>query len=262
MTRRRLDAELVRRKLVESRAEAKRAIDAGLVRVGTNTAPKASTLVAPEEPVHLVANPEPFVSRAGRKLDAALQAFNIDVKGARAIDVGASTGGFTDCLLQRGTLSVCALDVGHGQLHWRIRSDDRVTVVERTNIRTADPVSFGSPFEIIVSDLSFISLRTVRRQLADLGTQDSTWILLIKPQFEAGRSRVGRGGIVRDPAVRRDVLAEVLASFDEIGLGCVGLIESPITGTTGNVEYVACFRRGRGTVTSDTIESTLSGKSQ
>jgi len=202
------------------------------------------------------------VSRAGRKLDAALQAFNIDVKGARAIDVGASTGGFTDCLLQRGTLSVCALDVGHGQLHWRIRSDDRVTVVERTNIRTADPVSFGSPFEIIVSDLSFISLRTVRRQLADLGTQDSTWILLIKPQFEAGRSRVGRGGIVRDPAVRRDVLAEVLASFDEIGLGCVGLIESPITGTTGNVEYVACFRRGRGTVTSDTIESTLSGKSQ
>ncbi len=202
------------------------------------------------------------MSRAGRKLDAALQAFNIDVKGARAIDVGASTGGFTDCLLQRGTLSVCALDVGHGQLHWRIRSDDRVTVVERTNIRTADPVSFGSPFEIIVSDLSFISLRTVRRQLADLGTQDSTWILLIKPQFEAGRSRVGRGGIVRDPAVRRDVLAEVLASFDEIGLGCVGLIESPITGTTGNVEYVACFRRGRGTVTSDTIESTLSGKSQ
>lgn len=202
------------------------------------------------------------MSRAGRKLDAALQAFNIDVKGARAIDVGASTGGFTDCLLQRGTLSVCALDVGHGQLHWRIRSDDRVTVVERTNIRTADPVSFGSPFEIIVSDLSFISLRTVRRQLADLGTQDSTWILLIKPQFEAGRSRVGRGGIVRDPAVRRDVLAEVLASFDEIGLGCVGLIESPITGTTGNVEYVACFRHGRGTVTSDTIESTLSGKSQ
>ncbi len=202
------------------------------------------------------------MSRAGRKLDAALQAFNIDVKGARAIDVGASTGGFTDCLLQRGTLSVCALDVGHGQLHWRIRSDDRVTVVERTNIRTADPVSFGSPFEIIVSDLSFISLRTVRRQLADLGTQDSTWILLIKPQFEAGRSRVGRGGIVRDPAVRRDVLAEVLASFDKIGLGCVGLIESPITGTTGNVEYVACFRHGRGTVTSDTIESTLSGKSQ
>jgi 23S rRNA (cytidine1920-2'-O)/16S rRNA (cytidine1409-2'-O)-methyltransferase len=247
--------------LVESRTAAKRAIDAGLVRVGANATPKASTLVAPEEPVHVVAPPEPFVSRAGRKLDAALRAFAIDVEGTRAIDVGASTGGFTDCLLQRGASTVTALDVGHGQMHRRIRSDERVTVVERTNIRTADATSLGSPFEIVVSDLSFISLRTVRQQLADLGDRNAIWILLIKPQFEAGRSRVGKGGIVRDPAARRDVLADVLASFDEIGLGCVGLIESPIAGATGNVEYVACFRRGRGTVTSDTIESTLSGKS-
>ncbi len=217
--------------------------------------------MAPEEPVHLVANPEPFVSRAGRKLRAALDAFDVDVRGVSAIDVGASTGGFTDCLLQRGAATVCALDVGHGQLHWRIRSDERVTVIEHTNIRTTDSATIGSPFDLIVSDLSFISLRTVRQQLADLGEQDATWILLIKPQFEAGRSRIGKGGIVRDPSVRGEVLTEVLASFDEIGLGCVGLIESPITGATGNVEYVACFRRGGGTVTSDTIESTLSGKS-
>ncbi len=247
--------------MVQSRTEAKRAIEAGLVRVGTNTKPKASTLVAPEEPLHLVANPEPFVSRAGRKLSAALDAFDVDVKGVNAIDVGASTGGFTDCLLKRGAATVTALDVGHGQLHWRIRSDERVTVIEHTNIRTADSVALGSPFDIIVADLSFISLRTVRQQLADLGEQGATWILLIKPQFEAGRSRVGRGGIVRDPSVRGEVVTEVLASFEEIGLGCGGLIESPITGATGNVEYIACFRRGHGTVTSDTIESTLSGKS-
>lgn len=201
------------------------------------------------------------MSRAGRKLDAALDAFDVDVRGVRAIDVGASTGGFTDCLLKRGAATVSALDVGHGQLHWRIRSDERVTVIEHTNIRTADSAALGSPFDIIVSDLSFISLRTVRQQLANLGDQGATWILLIKPQFEAGRSRIGRGGIVRDPSVRREVLTEVVSSFDEIGLGCVGLIESPITGTGGNVEYVACFRHGHGTVTSDTIESTLSGKS-
>ena len=247
--------------MVESRTEAKRAIDAGLVRVGTNAKPKASTLVAPEEPVHLVASPEPFVSRAGRKLNAALDAFDIDVGGISAVDVGASTGGFTDCLLQRGASTVSAVDVGHGQLHWRIRSDERVTVVERTNIRTADSASLGSPFEIVVADISFISLRTVRHQLADLGGQDATWILLIKPQFEAGRSRVGRGGIVRDHSVRMGALIDVVTSFDEIGLGCVGVIESPITGTRGNVEYVACLRRGRGTVTTDTIESALSGKS-
>ena len=193
---------------------------------------------------------------------AGLDAFDIDVRGIRAIDIGASTGGFTDCLLQRGASTVSALDVGHGQLHWRIRSDDRVTVIERTNIRTADPASFGSPFEFVVADLSFISLRTVRRQLADVGGRDATWILLVKPQFEVGHSRVGKGGVVRDPSARMQVLIEVLASFEQIGIGCVGLIESPITGSKGNVEYVACFRRGRGTVTSDTIESTLSGNSQ
>jgi 23S rRNA (cytidine1920-2'-O)/16S rRNA (cytidine1409-2'-O)-methyltransferase len=218
-------------------------------------------MVSPDEPVHVVAAPEPFVGRAGRKLDAALNAFDVHVDGLRAIDVGASTGGFTDCLLQRGVRSVAAVDVGHGQMHWRLRGDDRVDVIERTNIRTTDASMFDGPFDIIVSDLSFISLRTVSQQLAALGGDNATWILLIKPQFEAGRDRVGKKGVVRDPIVRRDVIGEVVASFDEIGLGCNGIIESPITGTAGNVEYLAIFRRGRGTVTSDTIDAIFNGKS-
>lgn len=219
-------------------------------------------MVAPDEPLHLESRPEPFVSRAGRKLDGALGAFDIDVKDLRAIDVGASTGGFTDCLLQRGASSVVAVDVGYGQIHWRIRSDDRVDVVERTNFRTADASSFGSPFDVVVSDLSFISLRTVSNQLASVGAEDAQWILLIKPQFEAGRDRVGKGGIVREPTVRRAVIIDVLDSFQEVGLGCRGIIESPITGTTGNVEYVAVFGRGRGTVSSDTINALFDGDLQ
>jgi 23S rRNA (cytidine1920-2'-O)/16S rRNA (cytidine1409-2'-O)-methyltransferase len=212
--------------------------------------------------VHIVEGADRFVSRAGRKLEAALDAFATDVGDLRAIDVGASTGGFTDCLLQRGVASVTAVDVGYGQMHWRIRADTRVDVVERTNIRTVDRSSFGEPFDVIVSDLSFISLRTVRRQLAALGGEEAIWILLIKPQFEAGPDRVGKKGIVRNPEVRRDVIHEVLAAYDDMGLGCHGIIESPITGTTGNVEYVAIFRRGSGTVTLDTIDSMFDGTSQ
>lgn len=247
---------------MESRTEAKRAIEAGLVRVGTNTAPKPATMVAPDEALHLESSPEPFVSRAGRKLNAALDAFDLDVAGLRAIDVGASTGGFTDCLLQRNAASVTAVDVGYGQMHWRIRNDERVDVIERTNFRTTDPGAYGPAFDIVVSDLSFISLRTVSTQLGAVGTTDGRWVLLIKPQFEAGRDRVGKGGIVRDPAVRKDVIVKVLETFDNLELGCVGIIESPITGATGNVEYVATFGRGDGTVTADTIESMFDGNSR
>jgi 23S rRNA (cytidine1920-2'-O)/16S rRNA (cytidine1409-2'-O)-methyltransferase len=219
-------------------------------------------MVSPDEPVHIVAGADPFVSRAGRKLEAALDAFATDVQDLRAIDVGASTGGFTDCLLQRGAASVTAVDVGYGQMHWRIRRDVRVEVVERTNIRTVDRSSFGEPFDMIVSDLSFISLRTVRTQLAALGGEEAIWILLIKPQFEAGPDRVGKKGIVRSADVRREVIREVLDAYDDIGLGCRGIIESPITGSTGNVEYVAIFRRGSGTVTSDTIDTMFDGATQ
>ncbi len=234
----------MRRKLVESRTEAQRAITAGLVRVGTNTEPKASTMVSDDEPLHLTSSPEPFVSRAGKKLAAALTAFPVTIDGTRAIDVGASTGGFTDCLLQNGAVHVTAVDVGYGQMHWRIRNDAKVEVVERVNIRTSTPGQFGDPFDVVVADLSFISLRTVSGALASLGSGDADWVLLIKPQFEAGRHAVGKGGIVRDASVRRDTVRAVLEHFADRGLGCRGLIESPITGATGNIEYVAWFRRG------------------
>ncbi len=209
--------------------------------------------------VHLIAKPDRFVSRAGQKLEAALEAFNVDVEGVQAIDVGASTGGFTDCLLSRGAASVTALDVGYGQMHWRIRTDVRVRVIERTNIRTADLAALGAPFELVVVDLSFISLRTVREQLAEVGSRDATWIFLIKPQFEAGRERIDRGGIVRDGTVRLAVISDVIASFDALGLGCAGLIESPVTGARGNVEYLAIFKRGSGAVIPETIEAALDG---
>ena len=210
-------------------------------------------MVAPDEPVHLVAAPEPFVSRAGRKLDGALDVFAVDVSGVRAVDVGASTGGFTDCLLQRGARSVTAIDVGYGQLHWKLRSDDRVTIVERLNVRQADPSALGGPFDLVVADLSFISLSTVAGALASLGSDDAAWVLLIKPQFEAGRDRVQRGGLVTDTSVRRDVLSRVVTDLERVGLGCQGLAVSSIAGTKGNVEFVGLFTRQPRTVGEDRI---------
>jgi 23S rRNA (cytidine1920-2'-O)/16S rRNA (cytidine1409-2'-O)-methyltransferase len=233
--------ELVRRRLVGSRSEAQRAIEAGLVRVGTNAEPKASTLVSPDEPVHVVGTPEPFVSRAGRKLAGALETWGESVVGAKAVDIGASTGGFTDCLLQGGAVSVVAVDVGYGQLHWRIRQDARVTVVERTNIRLADPSDLGAPFDVIVADLSFISLGSVATSLAGLGSPGARWFLLIKPQFEVGREGIGKGGVVRSPEMRRSAVAGVVAALAEVGLKCRRLAVSSITGARGNIEYMTLF---------------------
>ncbi len=248
---------MVRRKLVETRSEAKRAIDAGLVRVGTNPDPKASTLVAPDEPVHVTAGSDRFVSRAGHKLAAALEVFPIDVEGKRSVDIGASTGGFTDCLLQSGASAVVAIDVGYGQMHWRIRQDPRVEVVERTNVRMVEPGQFGSPFDVVVADLSFISLRTVAEPLVAFGTEAADWVLLIKPQFEAGRDAVGKGGIVRDRDVRHDAVVRVVEELEGHGLGLQGLISSPITGATGNVEYVAWFSRRPTTASASALLATI-----
>ncbi len=253
LTRRRLDVELVRRHLVESRTEAQRAIEAGLVRVGTNADPKPSTLVSPSEPLHLTGTPEPFVSRAGRKLDAALSDFSVDVSGLRAIDIGASTGGFTDCLLQRGVTSVVAVDVGYGQMHWRIREDPRVNVIERTNIRTATASQVGGGYDLVVADLSFISLTTVASPIEALGNDDAQWLLLVKPQFEAGRTEVGKGGIVRDPEVRADALHRVIRRLEETSLGCQNIAVSSITGTTGNIEFMTRFTHQPSAVSDETI---------
>jgi len=225
------------------------------VLVAGNPSPKPSTMVDAADPVSLAAPPPRFVSRAGTKLDGALDAFDVPVAGRRAIDVGASTGGFTDCLLQRGAASVVALDVGYGQLHNRIRTDERVDVVERTNIRHADPAALGAPFDLIVADLSFISLALVAPHLAALGGDGSDWVLLVKPQFEAGRDQVGKGGIVRDPDVHAMAIEQAAAALDANGIGIVGLVRSSITGTEGNREFLVHGRVAGRTIDGGTVRA-------
>lgn len=251
----------MRRKLVPSRAAAQRAIDAGLVRVGGIAVPKASTLVAPADGVSLAAPPDRFVGRGGWKLDAALDRFDITVAGRRAVDVGASTGGFTDCLLQRGATSVLALDVGYGQIHWRLREDNRVTVVERTNVRYADATDLGAPFDVIVADLSFISLHLIAPQLAGLGGRLSDWVLLVKPQFEVGKEHVGRGGIVREPSLHRKAIDRAIEGLETSGVGAVDLTVSPITGAAGNTEFLLWARRGQVGINQERIEAVVEGRS-
>src|SRR5919198_2282333 len=199
--RRRLDLELVRRGLTDSRARAQEAIEAGLVLVSGTRADRAGRLVSPDEPVHLEAPPTRFVSRGGEKLDAALDRFAVDVAGRRSLDAGASTGGFTDCLLQRGAAEVVAVDVGYGQLAWELRNDARVRVLERTNVRRLNPEAIGGEVDLVTADLAFISLRTARDALVGCVRHGGHLVLLVKPQFEVPKGRMRRvgGGVVRDP---------------------------------------------------------------
>jgi 23S rRNA (cytidine1920-2'-O)/16S rRNA (cytidine1409-2'-O)-methyltransferase len=194
--------------------------------------------VASSEPVVVLGPPPRFVGRGGDKLDAALDRFAIDVGGRRVIDAGASTGGFTDALLQRGASGVVAVDVGRGQLHQRLRTDPRVVVLERTDIRHLDPDVVGGPVPVVVADLSFISLRTVADALLRLTERGGDLVLLVKPQFEAGRAEASKGrGVVRDPEVRRRVVDEVVATYEAMGATIIGRMESPLRGAEGNVEY-------------------------
>jgi 23S rRNA (cytidine1920-2'-O)/16S rRNA (cytidine1409-2'-O)-methyltransferase len=209
---------------------------AGEVRVGGQLARKAGEAVA-DGAVIEVAERQRFVSRGGDKLAGALSKFGLDVAGRRAIDVGASTGGFTDCLLQAGAASVVALDVGYGQLAWKLRTDDRVAVIERTNVRKADPGELGAPFDLVVCDVSFIALRTVLPHLLDLLGDAGDLLALVKPQFEAGKGRVGKRGVVRDATVHLDVLDDVVGAVERAGLVVRGLTFSPITGPEGNIEF-------------------------
>jgi 23S rRNA (cytidine1920-2'-O)/16S rRNA (cytidine1409-2'-O)-methyltransferase len=184
------------------------------------------------------------VSRAGDKLDAAFEEFEIDVNERTAIDIGASTGGFTDCLLSRGVATVVAVDVGYGQLDWKLRSDDRVTVMDRTNARHIDAVALGAPFGVIVADVSFISLTKIMEKLAALGDRASDWVMLVKPQFEAGPDDVESGGVVTDPVVRDRCIQSVVEAAAEYGLECQGGLDSPVPGAkSGNVEHLAWFRQ-------------------
>ena len=214
------------------------------MRVGGVPVPKATTLVDAATPVEIIGPPPRFVSRGGLKLEGALDAFGVDPVGLRCLDVGASTGGFTDCLLQRGAASVVATDVGYGQLDDRLAARPQVTVVDRTNIRYADPGALGAPFALVVGDLSFISLCTVADALTRLVADDGDLVLLVKPQFEVGRGKVGRGGIVRDPAERTAALRGVIDCLASSGLGTVAVCLSPITGAKGNVEYFVHVRPG------------------
>lgn len=236
-----------------SRAAAQRAIADGRVRVGAVADPKASTLVAADEPVDLVEEDARFVGRGGVKLEHAIRAFDVPVEDRRCIDVGASTGGFTDCLLQHGAASVVAVDVGYGQLHDRLRSDERVEVVDRTNVRHADPAALGAPFDIVVADLSFISLGTVAPVLADLGSDTTDWIVLAKPQFELGKGRVGKGGVVRDPGLHHEAVGSVVAGLDAAGIGARAVVASPITGAAGNREFLLHARLGPSTLDPGTV---------
>jgi 23S rRNA (cytidine1920-2'-O)/16S rRNA (cytidine1409-2'-O)-methyltransferase len=218
------------------------AIEAGLVLVSGARADRAGRLVSPDEPVHLEGPPARFVSRGGEKLDAALDRFAVDVTGRRALDAGASTGGFTDCLLQRGVAAVIAVDVGTGQLAWSLRNDPRVTVRERLNARHLTMADVGQPVDLVVADLSFISLRLVAPALAGVAADGADAVVLIKPQFEAGKKQVRRGGLVTDPAVHRTVLDEVTAALAGDGLAPVAVMPSPIRGAAGNIEFLGHFR--------------------
>ncbi|MEX2204190.1 MAG: TlyA family RNA methyltransferase [Actinomycetota bacterium] len=238
MARRRLDSELVRRGLFVSRSAAQSAVREGLVLVSGSPAEKPSTLVDPADPLELVAPARRFVSRGGDKLSAALDRFGVDPAGRRALDAGASTGGFTDCLLQRGVAHVVALDVGYGQLAWSLRTDERVSVLERTNVRELTAAHLPYAPDLVVADLSFISLRLAAPALARVAEPGSDFVVLVKPQFEAGPDQVGRGGVVRDPAVWRRVVGDVAASFAHAGLSPRGAMASPLAGPAGNVEFL------------------------
>jgi len=244
--RRRLDVELVRRGLAPSRSRAVEAIATGRVSVSGTPATTAARQVDAAEPIVVAPEPsaEQFVSRGGTKLAGALDDFDVDVTGAHALDVGASTGGFTDCLLRRGAKHVFAVDVGRGQLAWTLRNDVRVTVMERTNVRELQAGAIDPPADLCVADLSFISLRTVAPNLLALTAPDAEFVLLVKPQFEAGRNHVGKGGIVRDAVVHGTVLREVVGAFGALGLGVRALVTSPLRGADGNIEFFAHARRG------------------
>ena len=244
--RARLDAELVRRKLARSRDQAAALVAAGRVQVRGTVAQKVATMIDPADPV-LVTGDDPateYVSRGSHKLAGALAAFaGLTVAGRRCLDAGASTGGFTDVLLREGAGHVYAVDVGYGQLAWPLRNDERVTVMERTNVRTLTPDVLGGPVDLTVADLSFISLRLVLPALAACTGADGDLALMVKPQFEVGKERVGSGGVVRDPLLRAEAVLDVAATGAELGLGVAGVAASPLPGPSGNVEFFLWFRR-------------------
>jgi 23S rRNA (cytidine1920-2'-O)/16S rRNA (cytidine1409-2'-O)-methyltransferase len=238
VTRARLDAELVRRGLARSRQQAAELIEQGRVVVRGVPAGKPATVVDRDTPVTVQrADEREWASRGAHKLIGALDAFGVDVTGLRCLDAGASTGGFTDVLLDRGAAEVVAVDVGYGQLVWRLRSDERVRVHDRTNVRALEPAAIGGQVALTVADLSFISLRTVLPALVACTADDGELLPMVKPQFEVGKARLGAGGVVRTPELRLAALTEVAAAARKLGLVVRGAVASPLPGPSGNLEY-------------------------
>lgn len=239
----RIDKLIVARGLVRSRSRAKARIMAGDVFVGEQRVDKAGTQVAVDADIELRGDDMPYVSRGGLKLEAGLDHFGVDVTDLTAIDVGASTGGFTDCLLQRGARRVYAVDVGYGQLAWKLRNDDRVVVLERENIRHLPEDAIEEACDLAVIDCSFISLNLVLPNTLRFLAEDAQVIALIKPQFEVGKERVGKGGVVRDEEARREAIDEIVEEAEQLGLEYIDGLDSPVHGPAGNVEHLAYFRR-------------------
>lgn len=253
--RMRLDAELVRRGLARSRDQAIDFIAAGRVTVSGQVAVKAATAVAAEDAVVVRPSREgpDYVSRGAHKLAGALDALSIAVTGRRCLDAGASTGGFTDVLLRRGAAQVLAVDVGYGLIAWSLRTDDRVEVMDRTNVRHLSLDNIGAPADLITADLSFISLTLVLPALAGLAAEDGDLLLMVKPQFEVGKAGVGKGGVVRDPLLRAAAVESVGAAAADLGWGTAGVTASSLPGPAGNVEYFLWLRHDAPPLDADSV---------
>jgi 23S rRNA (cytidine1920-2'-O)/16S rRNA (cytidine1409-2'-O)-methyltransferase len=261
LTRRPLDHELVSRALVADLAEAHRAIDEGRVLVDGSFASKPTSKVAASNQLKLLPRAKQFVSRGGLKLDGALKDLDLDVEGAKCLDAGAGTGGFSDCLLQHGAAAVTAVDVGYGQLDWKLRSDSRVRVVERTNMRTVESEVLGGPYDLVVADLSFISLELIVGNLAKLISPGAAVLVLVKPQFEAPVSDVGKGGVVADPAVWADALRNVARALQAEGIGVAAIIPSRLKGAEGNQEFFVLASEDAGGETEALVQRAVSSVS-
>ena len=241
-SRKRLDVLLVERELAQSRHRALALILAGEVWIDGERITKAGSLVPVNCAIKITGKDIPYVSRGGIKLEAALSAFKVDVTGITCLDVGASTGGFTDCLLKHGAKHVTAVDVGYGQLHWKLRTDPRVKVIERANIRHLDAGALPCPVDLTCIDVSFISLKIVVPAVLKFMKRPGRIICLVKPQFEVGKGLVGKGGVVRDPALHKAVIEDLGRAFQDLNLHVLGVIPSPILGPKGNQEFLMLLR--------------------
>ena len=241
----RLDAELVRRELARSREAAADLIESRSVLVNGIPATKPATQVDAQTSITLQGDRDDFVSRGGHKLAGALDAFpEVVVDGVRALDAGASTGGFTDVLLKRGAAKVVAVDVGYGQLAWALQKDERVKILDRVNVRNLTPTQVGEEIDLVVADLSFISLKLVLPALISVAKEEADFLIMVKPQFEVGKEQLGAGGVVRDAHLRKEAVSQVADAAFAQNLGCCGVVASSLPGPAGNVEYFLWLRKG------------------